>query len=100
MSLFPCYERVNARLNLFCALGYDRDVWETSWYQQLCGSVTFHAFETPPTKVYVVFRFGLIASELNSVDDGRLDLGCGTGAWVLECAQRWKVRSGIFPITN
>lgn len=35
----------------------DLDVWETSWTIQVCDSVTWHVFETPPTKV--------------------LDLGCG-----------------------
>jgi hypothetical protein len=30
-----------------------RDVWESSWIQQVCDSVTWHVFKTPPTKVYV-----------------------------------------------
>ncbi|KIM89115.1 hypothetical protein PILCRDRAFT_212537 [Piloderma croceum F 1598] len=45
-------------------------VWESAWIQQMCDNVTWHVFETPPTKV--------------------LDLGCGTGSWILECAKRWK----------
>ncbi|KDQ62491.1 hypothetical protein JAAARDRAFT_170906 [Jaapia argillacea MUCL 33604] len=48
----------------------DHDVWETQFVQQVCGSVTWHVFERPPTKV--------------------LDLGCGTGSWILECARQWK----------
>lgn len=50
----------------------DMDVWETKWCEQLSGSLTWHVFDTPPKKV--------------------LDLGCGTGAWILECARVWKVR--------
>ncbi|TFK52605.1 hypothetical protein OE88DRAFT_1734576 [Heliocybe sulcata] len=48
----------------------DFDVWEGQFMQQVCGSVTWHIFEHPPTKV--------------------LDIGCGTGTWVLECAKIWK----------
>ncbi|KAH8825226.1 hypothetical protein DL96DRAFT_1712246 [Flagelloscypha sp. PMI_526] len=48
----------------------DLDVWENLFCQQLCGSLTFHKFETPPSKV--------------------LDLGCGTGIWVMNCARVWK----------
>ncbi|KAL0956355.1 hypothetical protein HGRIS_002505 [Hohenbuehelia grisea] len=48
----------------------DHDVWETAFCQQMCGSVTWHVFKTPPTKV--------------------LDLGCGTGSWILDCARQWK----------
>ncbi|TFY83031.1 hypothetical protein EWM64_g987 [Hericium alpestre] len=33
----------------------DHDVWETVACKQICGSVTFHVFDTPPTKVYVSF---------------------------------------------
>ncbi|KIL63270.1 hypothetical protein M378DRAFT_80013 [Amanita muscaria Koide BX008] len=50
----------------------DLDVWETAFCHDLCGSVTWHVFKTPPTKV--------------------LDLGCGTGSWILNCAKVWKVR--------
>ncbi|KZT25388.1 hypothetical protein NEOLEDRAFT_359341 [Neolentinus lepideus HHB14362 ss-1] len=48
----------------------DFDVWEGQFMQQVCGSVTWHVFDPPPTKV--------------------LDIGCGTGTWVLECAKLWK----------
>ncbi|KAI9510592.1 hypothetical protein F5148DRAFT_976528 [Russula earlei] len=48
----------------------DHDVWETAFIRQLCGSLTFHVVETPPTKV--------------------LDLGCGSGYWILECAKLWR----------
>ncbi|KAI0252378.1 hypothetical protein BJV78DRAFT_351287 [Lactifluus subvellereus] len=48
----------------------DHDVWETGFIRQLSGSQTFHVFETPPTKV--------------------LDLGCGSGHWILECAKLWR----------
>ena len=30
-----------------------RDVWESAWVKQMCDNVTWHVFETPPTKVYV-----------------------------------------------
>ncbi|KZV65309.1 hypothetical protein PENSPDRAFT_737815 [Peniophora sp. CONT] len=48
----------------------DHDVWETLFTRQLSNSLTFHVFDSPPTKV--------------------LDLGCGTGAWILECAKVWR----------
>ncbi|KAF5314914.1 hypothetical protein D9619_006945 [Psilocybe cf. subviscida] len=48
----------------------DLDVWETMVTQQLADSVTWHVFETPPTRV--------------------LDIGCGTGTWILQCATKWK----------
>ncbi|EIW81029.1 hypothetical protein CONPUDRAFT_165259 [Coniophora puteana RWD-64-598 SS2] len=48
----------------------DLDVWETLWARQICGSLTWHVFETPPAKV--------------------LDIGCGTGTWIMECARVWK----------
>ncbi|VDB91424.1 unnamed protein product, partial [Peniophora sp. CBMAI 1063] len=48
----------------------DHDVWETLFTRQLSNSLTFHVFDAPPQKV--------------------LDLGCGTGAWILECAKVWR----------
>ncbi|KAK7048448.1 Methyltransf-25 domain-containing protein [Favolaschia claudopus] len=48
----------------------DLDVWETLACQSLCDSLTFNVFATPPTKV--------------------LDIGCGTGTWVLSCGKAWK----------
>ncbi|EJD45643.1 hypothetical protein AURDEDRAFT_113983 [Auricularia subglabra TFB-10046 SS5] len=48
----------------------DHDVWENEFFRELCGSVTWHDFKTPPKKV--------------------LDLGCGTGTWVMDCARLWK----------
>ncbi|KAI0052694.1 hypothetical protein FA95DRAFT_1592645 [Auriscalpium vulgare] len=48
----------------------DHDVWETTFCMQLSGSLTFHVFPTPPTKV--------------------LDLGCGSGSWILEGARQWR----------
>ncbi|KZV93819.1 hypothetical protein EXIGLDRAFT_33014 [Exidia glandulosa HHB12029] len=48
----------------------DHDVWENEFFKELCGGVTWHDFKTPPAKV--------------------LDLGCGTGAWVMSCAKVWK----------
>lgn len=48
----------------------DHDVWETMFIKQLSGSLTFHVFDTPPTRV--------------------LDLGCGSGYWILECAKQWR----------
>lgn len=50
----------------------DLDVWETKWCEQLCGSLTWNVFppDAPPKKV--------------------LDLGCGTGTWIMECTKMWK----------
>ncbi|KAI0269749.1 hypothetical protein BC834DRAFT_569124 [Gloeopeniophorella convolvens] len=48
----------------------DHDVWETGFVKQLSGSQTFHVFKTPPSKV--------------------LDLACGSGMWILECAKVWR----------
>ncbi|KAF8627448.1 hypothetical protein AX17_006262 [Amanita inopinata Kibby_2008] len=48
----------------------DLDVWETAFCHDICGSITWHVFKTPPTRV--------------------LDLGCGTGSWILSCAKVWK----------
>ncbi|THH08452.1 hypothetical protein EW145_g2690, partial [Phellinidium pouzarii] len=48
----------------------DHEMWEAIFYQQLVGGVSFHTFETPPAKA--------------------LDLGCGTGAWILNTARVWK----------
>ncbi|TFK74840.1 hypothetical protein BDN72DRAFT_634881 [Pluteus cervinus] len=48
----------------------DLDVWETMFCQDICQSLTFHEFERPPIKV--------------------LDLGCGTGTWILNSARTWK----------
>ncbi|KAF8073742.1 hypothetical protein FPV67DRAFT_763246 [Lyophyllum atratum] len=48
----------------------DLDVWETAFCQDICESLTWHVFETPPANV--------------------LDLGCGTGTWILNCARAWQ----------
>ncbi|TDL17246.1 hypothetical protein BD410DRAFT_580873 [Rickenella mellea] len=48
----------------------DHDVWEVGFTQQLSKSVTFHTFDTPPAKV--------------------LEIGCGTGTWIMNCARVWK----------
>ncbi|KAJ3881759.1 hypothetical protein F5051DRAFT_321253 [Lentinula edodes] len=48
----------------------DLDVWETLFYHQICESLTWHVFEDPPTKV--------------------LDIGCGTGSWILDSARIWR----------
>ncbi|KAI5989071.1 hypothetical protein EDD15DRAFT_2171973, partial [Pisolithus albus] len=49
-----------------------RDAWDTLWLRQACKSVTFH-------------KFG------DGEQPGRvLDVGCGSGTWVLECASAWK----------
>lgn len=50
----------------------DLDAWDTLWLRQACKSVTFH-------------KFG------DGEQPGRvLDVGCGSGTWVLECASAWK----------
>ncbi|TBU23182.1 hypothetical protein BD311DRAFT_819838 [Dichomitus squalens] len=48
----------------------DLDVWDDLWQLQLGGSITMHVFDTPPARV--------------------LDLGCGTGTWILNAAREWK----------
>ncbi|KIK57278.1 hypothetical protein GYMLUDRAFT_61565 [Collybiopsis luxurians FD-317 M1] len=48
----------------------DLDVWETLFYQQICESLTWHVFKEPPTKV--------------------LDIGTGTGSWIIDCARAWR----------
>ncbi|KAF5369539.1 hypothetical protein D9758_002781 [Tetrapyrgos nigripes] len=48
----------------------DLDVWENLFCQQVCKSVTWHVFEKAPSKV--------------------LDIGCGTGTWILDCARVWR----------
>ncbi|KAF8231777.1 hypothetical protein L208DRAFT_1398447 [Tricholoma matsutake] len=48
----------------------DLDVWETIFCQNLCESLTWHVFQTSPAKV--------------------LDLGCGTGTWILNSARSWR----------
>ncbi|KAI8978791.1 hypothetical protein BD414DRAFT_538707 [Trametes punicea] len=48
----------------------DLDVWDNLWQQNLGGSVTMHVFQTAPARV--------------------LDLGCGTGTWILDAAREWK----------
>ncbi|KAF9485800.1 hypothetical protein BDN70DRAFT_459133 [Pholiota conissans] len=48
----------------------DLDVWETLYFMDMTDSLSFHVFETPPTKV--------------------LEIGCGTGTWLLHGARTWK----------
>ncbi|KAJ7025328.1 hypothetical protein C8F04DRAFT_1128529 [Mycena alexandri] len=48
----------------------DLDVWESMACQKICDSLTWHVFTTPPTKV--------------------LDIGCGTGTWILNCGMAWR----------
>ncbi|TFK40860.1 hypothetical protein BDQ12DRAFT_721473 [Crucibulum laeve] len=53
----------------------DLDVWETIFCQNIADSLTWHVFDPPPVKV--------------------LDLGCGTGTWILNAAQTWKESSFV-----
>ncbi|KAI1784677.1 hypothetical protein LXA43DRAFT_1077285 [Ganoderma leucocontextum] len=53
----------------------DMDVWDHLWQLQLGGSITMHVFETPPARV--------------------LDIGCGTGTWILNAAREWKTSSFV-----
>lgn len=48
----------------------DLDIWETLFCQEISESLTFNVFKEPPTRV--------------------LDLGCGTGTWIVNCARQWK----------
>ncbi|KAI1794892.1 hypothetical protein LXA43DRAFT_882893 [Ganoderma leucocontextum] len=56
----------------------DMDVWDDLWQLQLGGSITMHVFATPPARV--------------------LDLGCGTGTWILNAAREWKVGLDVVPL--
>ncbi|KAF7794797.1 hypothetical protein EIP86_005939 [Pleurotus ostreatoroseus] len=47
------------------------DDWNYMFCKKVFGHPSMHSFNTPPAKV--------------------LDLGCGTGLWVLEAAQQWTV---------
>lgn len=49
----------------------DLDVWETVFCRDMCESLTWHSFEKPPARV--------------------LDIGCGTGTWILSSARVWIV---------
>ncbi|KAI0669238.1 hypothetical protein C8Q78DRAFT_203779 [Trametes maxima] len=48
----------------------DLDVWDNFWHEQLGGSITMHVFDAPPARV--------------------LELGCGTGTWILNAAREWQ----------
>ncbi|KIK93374.1 hypothetical protein PAXRUDRAFT_517629 [Paxillus rubicundulus Ve08.2h10] len=62
----------------------DLDVWDTVWLRQTCKSVTFHAFGSDLTSP------SLATSPQNPIPTRVLDIGCGTGTWILECARVWK----------
>ncbi|KIP04682.1 hypothetical protein PHLGIDRAFT_36807 [Phlebiopsis gigantea 11061_1 CR5-6] len=48
----------------------DSDIWECMWHSDVCGKQIWHLRTEPPSKV--------------------LDLGCGSGSWILDCAMHWK----------
>ncbi|PCH39988.1 hypothetical protein WOLCODRAFT_162007 [Wolfiporia cocos MD-104 SS10] len=48
----------------------DHDVWCSMWSLQLSSNLAWHIFQTPPQKV--------------------LDIGCGTGSWIMNAALKWK----------
>lgn len=56
---------------------FDRDVWETMFGLDLCKSLTWHIFETPPTKVYVqIIALSCLRYRL-TLFSSRLEIGCG-----------------------
>ncbi|CDO68248.1 hypothetical protein BN946_scf184842.g11 [Trametes cinnabarina] len=63
-------QKIQAREDHYDRQVTDLDVWDNLWQQQLGGSITMHAFKTAPTRV--------------------LELGCGTGTWILNAAREWK----------
>ncbi|KAI0084810.1 hypothetical protein BDY19DRAFT_969281 [Irpex rosettiformis] len=48
----------------------DYGIWEVMWMKSVTKDMTWHPLEAVPQKV--------------------LDLGCGSGNWILECARQWK----------
>ncbi|KZT64915.1 hypothetical protein DAEQUDRAFT_769258 [Daedalea quercina L-15889] len=48
----------------------DHDVWCLIWARQVSGNVAWHMYKKSPRKA--------------------LDLGCGTGTWILDAAKSWK----------
>lgn len=56
------------------------DVWDHMIFTTMCGGMTMHQFETPPTRV--------------------LDLGCGGGTWVVAAAKEWPVRYSLLSVPS
>ena len=93
------------------------DVWETAFCKQLCGSVTWHVFDPPPTKVYVArlsfSRPRALAHPLRSPASTSAAVSLsrapspphpltslqGSGSWILDAARLWRVRAP-FPLVD
>ena len=52
------------------------DIWDNMFFESIWGSPTIYNFPSGPATV--------------------LDVGCGTGWWVIQMARRWQVRSPVF----
>jgi hypothetical protein len=63
--------------NIINILYADRDVWETMFGFDLCKSLTWHIFETPPTKVYVYIIALSCLRYILTLSSSRLEIGCG-----------------------
>jgi hypothetical protein len=78
------YSQDLANLSVLSLLGVQfsdhrlRDIWDNMFFESIWGSPTVYNFSTVP---------GLV-----------LDIGCGTGWWVMHMAQRWPVCLSPCPI--
>lgn len=69
----PCHSHTVLSLTLPVS-----DIWDNVFFESIWGSPTIYNFPSGPPMV--------------------LDVGCGTGWWIIQMARRWQVRSPIlFP---